>query len=78
MINWINCFTKIYEEKTEKGETITSVKHYKWEGYGIDVQSIFAEFEYKFSIPRGVIQQDTFVRYVDESGKTYNSFIRRS
>ena len=69
----INLFTKIYKER----RGVTSVFSYWPEGWGMDAQTIYAEYETKFSIARGVIQDKKFTRFVDENGKTYNSFIRR-
>lgn len=68
----INGFTKIFKEK----RGVTSVLTYKFAGRGYDAQSIYSEFESKFSIARGVFQRDKFVRFVDENGVTYNSLIR--
>lgn len=69
----INIFEKVYKEK----RGITSVYSYSYEGIGIDAQTIYAEFETKFSIARGVIQDKKFTRYVDGQGNTYTSYIRR-
>lgn len=68
----INGFTKIFKEK----RGVTSVLTYKYAGLGCDAQPIYSEFEYKFSIARGVFQRDKFIRFVDENGITYGSFIR--
>ena len=68
----IDSFTKIYKEK----RNVTSVFTYSFAGYGIDANPIYAEFETRFSIARGVLQDGKFTRYVDENGKTYVSFIR--
>lgn len=68
----INPYEKYYAEK----RGVTTCTYYKWVGWGIDAQSIFAEYQYKFSIRKGVIQEDTFTRLVDEEGNTYLSFVR--
>ena len=68
----INPYEKYYAER----RGVTTCTHYKWVGWGIDAQSIFAEYQYKFSIRKGVIQEDTFTRLVDEEGNTYLSFVR--
>lgn len=63
----INNFTKIYKEK----RGITSVYSYSYEGVGIDAKPVYAEFETKFSIARGVFQDKKFTRFVYENGNTY-------
>lgn len=63
----IDIFTKVYKEK----RGVTYVYSYSYEGVDIDANSIFAEYETKFSIARGVIQDKKFTRYVDGQGKTY-------
>lgn len=68
----INNFTKIYKEK----RGITTVLRYSYAGYGINANPIYAELESKFSIARGVFQDDKFTRFVDENGNTYMSYIR--
>lgn len=68
----INGFTKILGEK----RGVTSVLTYKFAGRGYNAQPIYSEFESKFSIARGVFQRDKFIRFVDENGVTYGSFIR--
>lgn len=68
----ISEFAKIFKEK----RGVTSVLTYKFAGHGYDAQSIYSEFESKFSIARGVFQRGKFTRYVDENGITYNSFVR--
>lgn len=69
----INPFEKYFTEK----RNVTTCTYYIFAGFGIDAQSIYAEWQYKFSIAKGLIQEDTFTRYVEENGNTYNSFIRR-
>ena len=69
----IDIFTKIYKEK----RGVTYVYSYSCEGIGIHANSIYAEFETKFSIARGVIQDRKFTRYVDAQGNTYTSYISR-
>lgn len=68
----IDIFTRIYKEK----RGITTVLSYSYVGFGIDANSIFAEHETKFSISKGVLQRDKFIRFVDSDGNTYTSFIR--
>ena len=51
-------------------------KSYSYLGYGYDAQPIYAEYETKFSIAKGIIKDHIFIRNVTEDGKTYNSFIR--
>ena len=60
---------------SEKGK-VTTKKSYVYLGYGMDAQSIYAEYETKFSIAKGVIKDHIFIRNVTEDGETYNSFIR--
>lgn len=60
---------------TEK-RNITSRFDYEYAGHGIDANQIFNEFETKFSIARGIIQEHKFTRMVTEDGKTYTSFVR--
>ena len=72
-LKMFNYFEKVYKEK----RGVTYVYSYSYEGVGIDANSIYAEFETKFSIARGVIQDKKFTRYVDGQGNTYTSYIRR-
>ena len=69
----VQLFEKVYKEK----RGVTYVYSYSYEGVGIDAKPVYAEFETKFSIARGVIQDKKFTRYVDGQGKTYTSYIRR-
>ena len=60
---------------SEKGN-VTTKKSYSYLGYGIDARPIYAEYETKFSIARGIIKDHVFIRNVTEDGETYNSFVR--
>lgn len=67
-----NPFEKEYSEK----RGVTTVASYKFAGFGIDAQAIYSKYETRFSIARGVIEEDKFKGYVDSEGRTYNSFVR--
>lgn len=49
---------------------------YKFVGYGINANAIYAKYETKFNIANGVIYKDKFIGYCDENKKEYSSFIR--
>lgn len=49
---------------------------YKFAGYGLDANAIFAKYETKFNISNGVIYTSKFVGYCTKDKKAYTGFIR--
>lgn len=51
-------------------------RNYKWFGYGCDVQFIYAIYETKYNIAKGLVYVDKFVGYCTRDKKEYIGYIR--
>ena len=57
---------KNYDYKTE----------FKFVGYGVNAEPIYAKYETKFNIANGVVYQNKFVGYCNENTTEYIGMVR--
>lgn len=52
------------------------ITEYRFAGYGLNTAPIYAKYETKFNIAKGVVYSNKFIGYCDENKNEYNSYIR--